>query len=74
MPPEAPLDGAIDFGPLARHDLTGGEIKKAVVSAVAAALKRGGEDARITQGDLAAAAEALVKRPAVVGFERQTPA
>ena len=74
VPPEAPLDGAIDFGPLARHDLTGGEIKKAVVSAVAAALKRGGEDARITQGDLAAAAEALVKRPAVVGFERQTPA
>ena len=70
MPQQAPVRGAIDFGSLARHELTGGQIKKAVLAAAAAALKREGPDAAMTQEDLEAAAECVAGKAPTVGFKR----
>ena len=70
VPKQAPLRGEMDFCLLARHDLTGGQIKRAVFAAAAAALRREGPGASIAQEDLEAAAQSVAGRMAAVGFKR----
>ena len=71
LPSQAPTSGEINFAALAEFELTGGEIKKAVLSAATAALKRTGRNRAIAQEDLETAAKSLVKAVGRVGFRAQ---
>ena len=62
--------GRIDFDALARFDLTGGEIKNAVVAAVADAVRRAGKKAKIRQDDLVTAAVECAPVVRRAGFAR----
>ena len=64
LPATAPLKKDVDVDDLARRfELTGGEIKNAVLVAVAATVHEEGEDGRIGQKQLERAAEDQLQRP-----------
>ena len=68
LPSAVPTKGKIDFQALARFDLTGGEIKNAVVAAVADAVRLAGKKAKIRQDDLVTAAVECAPVVRRVGF------
>lgn len=70
LPKEMPLAGDVDLSRLARLDLTGGEINKAVFAASAAALARGPDAAIVTHADIETAARFSLKPQARIGFGR----
>lgn len=64
LPATAPLAEDLDLGALAeRFDMSGGYIKNAVLTAVADAVHRGGDEPRIDMDMMTRAAEAQVRRP-----------
>ncbi len=64
LPPRAPLAGDVDLQDLAwRYELTGGEIKNAVLVALAAAVHSRGEQGLLDQRCLEHAAEDQLQRP-----------
>jgi len=65
-----PIQGKIDLKCLATYDLTGAEIRNAVVTAVADALRQDGPEATISQESLELAAEALSPVVQTIGFAR----
>lgn len=64
LPPTAPMNEDVDLPDLARRfELTGGEIKNAVLIAVAATVHEQGEDGRIGQAELDRGATDQLQRP-----------
>ena len=68
-PSEAPIQGQIDFAALAEHELTGREIKKAVLTAAVCVLNKLVPAGRIAQDHVEAAARSVVATKRV-GFGR----
>ena len=71
IPEETPLDSAVDFEQLARHEMSGGNIKSAIFRAASRAALRPEEDWKLKMEDFDEAAEEMGKTSTRTSFRRQ---
>ena len=72
IPDETPLDGSVDFERLARHEMSGGNIKSAIFRAASRAALRREEDRKLKMEDLDDAADEEVGKTSTrTSFRRQ---
>lgn len=72
IPEETPLDDDVDFERLARHDMTGGNIKSSIFRAASRAALRSEGSRKLSMDDLEASAEEEVGKSSTrTSFRRQ---
>ena len=72
IPEETPLDSAVDFERLARHEMSGGNIKSAIFRAASRAALRPEEDRKLKMEDLDESAEEEMGKTSMrTSFRRQ---
>ena len=68
VPSTVPKRGTIDYAALSQFELTGGQIKQAVLGAVADRLMRNGSGGKLSHKDFEEVARELVPQTRQIGF------